>query len=77
MKKNRLFIFLFVLLFFIGIFSITFFRVDPDFLWHLKAGEYMFNNGIITYDVFSWFTSGKYWMSHEWLFEIIIYLFKN
>ena len=76
MKKNRLFIFLFVLLFFIGTFSITFFRVDPDFLWHLKAGEYMFNNGIITYDVFSWFTSGKYWMSHEWLFEIIIYLFK-
>ena len=77
MKKNRLLILLFILIILIGMFSITFFHVDPDFLWHLKAGEYMFKHGIITHDVFSWITSGKYWMSHEWLFEMIIYLFKH
>lgn len=31
------------------------------------------NKQILTKDVFSWFVSGKYWMSHEWLFEVIIY----
>lgn len=77
MKKNKLLIFIFCLIISIGLFSITFFKVDPDFLWHLKAGEYIFKNGIITHDVFSWFTYSKYWMCHEWLFELIIYSLKH
>lgn len=76
MKKNKVF---WINIFFIislCLFSVSFFRLETDYLWHIKAGEYMFNNGIIKHDVFSWYLNGKYWMSHEWLFEIIIYSLK-
>ena len=76
MKKNRLNLSLLLLFISIGIFLLLFFRLEPDYFWHIKAGEYMFKNGVITHDVFSWFVSGKYWFSHEWLFEIIIYALK-
>lgn len=56
--------------------SLVSFSIEPDYFWHIKAGDYMFNNGILRYDVFSWSMNGKYWMSHEWLFELIIYFFK-
>ena len=77
MKKNKS---SYLLLFFIiGIilFSLSFFQIDPDYLWHIKAGEYMFHNGLLRHDVFSWYVNSKYWMSHEWLFEIILYSFKS
>ena len=35
------------------------------------------NKGVLTKDVFSWFMSGKYWMSHEWGFDVLIYLLKS
>ena len=75
-SKNKLTI-CFVLLiigitFFISMFS---FR-DSDYFWHITAGDYMFNHGLLTKDIFSWSVTSKYWMSHEWLFEIIIYGFK-
>ena len=75
MKKNK-FIFIFFLVS-LAIFSLSFFRIDPDYLWHIKAGEYMFKNGVLRQDVFSWSVVGEYWMSHEWLFEIIIYGLKK
>ena len=53
-----------------------FMRRESDYFWHIKAGEYMFKNGILKKDIFSWIVSGKYWYSHEWLFEIILYIFK-
>ena len=53
------------------------FKIDPDYLWHIKAGEYMFKNGILKHDIFSWSMNGKYWMSHEWLFELFIYFLKT
>ena len=74
MKKNR--IFLIVLFISISLFFTSQYILETDYFWHIKAGEYMFNNGILTHDVFSWFASGKYWMSHEWLFEIILYSLK-
>lgn len=53
---------------------LLFFAKDPDYYWHIKAGEYMVkNHTILTHDVFSWYLGGKYWMSHEWLFEVILY----
>ena len=77
MKKNKLNIFLFLLFISVSIFLLIFFCKEPDYFWHIKAGEYMFKKGILTHDVFSWFLYGKYWMSHEWLFEIILYSFKS
>lgn len=60
----------------IGLFFLVFMLKESDYYWHIKAGEYMFKHGIITKDVFSWSVAGKYWTSHEWLFEIILYLLK-
>lgn len=48
--------------------------VDPDFWWHLKAGEYMVQTGgIPQVDVFSAVYFGKEWVAHEWLSEILIF----
>lgn len=59
-----------------SLFMTMLFHKDSDYFWHIKAGEYMFNNGVLTKDVFSWFMNGKYWMSHEWAFDYLIYLLK-
>ena len=74
MKKTRIFIA--ILIVSIIVFLTSRYILDYDYFWHIKAGEYMFKNGVITHDVFSWFMYGKYWFSHEWLFEIILYTFK-
>lgn len=50
-----------------------------DYYWHVKAGEYMVSNLKIPYhDVFSWYgiANNLYWMSHEWLSEVVLYLYK-
>ncbi|MBQ7137048.1 MAG: hypothetical protein IJO43_03645 [Bacilli bacterium] len=61
---------------FLAIFSFGF---GYDYYWHVKAGEYMISNLKIPYhDVFSWYGISKnlYWMSHEWLSEVVIYGYK-
>lgn len=75
-KKELLFVGLLFLTISLSFALLIFLRFDPDYFWHIKAGEYMFKNGILKQDVFSWYLNSKYWMSHEWLFEIIIYAFK-
>jgi hypothetical protein len=48
--------------------------VDPDFWWHLKTGQYLVENRNIPHaDIFSAVFSGKEWVTHEWLSEILIY----
>lgn len=76
MKKNKIFILMILLIISFSLFIVSFYSIDPDYLWHIKAGEVFFNDGIITKDVFSWIVNGKYWICHEWLFEIIIYMLK-
>ena len=77
MKKNKKIFFIFTIFVIImSIFLLNFIKIESDYFWHIKAGEYMFNNKILTHDIFSWSVNGKYWMSHEWLFEIILYVFK-
>ena len=49
--------------------------IDPDYYWHIKAGRFMLEHGVILKsDVFSWVSdiTNAYWMSHEWLFEVLI-----
>lgn len=78
MKKNnkKIFILLGILFAVASIFLTSTYIIEPDYFWHIKAGEYMFKNGPLTHDVFSWIINGKYWMSHEWLFEVILYSLK-
>lgn len=48
---------------------------DGDTLWHIKAGEILLSSGSIpVFDQFSWSASGAPWISHEWLFELLIAL---
>ena len=75
-KNNKLKIFLLIYAISVCLVCLFKFKIDPDYLWHVKTGEYMFKNGILTHDVFSWSLKGRYWMSHEWLFEIFIYTLK-
>ncbi len=73
--KNHklLFSFFFFLLSFC-LFLMFFLRVDIDYFWHFKAGEYMVENTtILVKDIFSWSMYQAPWMSHEWLFDIFIY----
>lgn len=77
MKKEKKIIISFsILIIFYCLFLLNFFHIETDYFWHIKAGEYMFKHGPLHNDIFSWYVTGKYWMSHEWLFEIIIYYLK-
>lgn len=57
--------------------SVFLFNYGNDFYWHLKAGSYIVENHKIPFtDVFSWYAKSNQlsWVSHEWLFEVVIYL---
>lgn len=48
--------------------------LDPDFGWHLKTGEYIYNNGFPRLDVFTYTASDFPFVSHEWLNDVLVYL---
>ncbi len=75
--NNKIELSILIFLISLSLFFASLFRVEGDYLWHIKAGEYMASHGILTKDVFSWILSGEYWMSHEWLFEMIIYYMRE
>lgn len=45
-----------------------------DYLFHIKSGEYILENGDIPReDSFSFTKEGKKWDDHEWLYQVLIY----
>ena len=46
-------------------------QLESDTLWHIKAGEYMLDQGLVKTDPFSWTMRGTPWFSHEWLWEVL------
>lgn len=47
---------------------------DPDYYWHLEAGEYIVNHmALPSGDPFSYTFRGQPWALHEWLFEVALY----
>src|SRR5690606_2377383 len=47
---------------------------DPDYFWHLKAGEYILaHRALPPGDVFSFTRAGQPWVLHEWLFEVVLF----
>ena len=48
---------------------------DADFWWHLKTGEYIWqNHEVPKADFFSHTAEGRDWTTHEWLSQVVIYL---
>lgn len=60
--------------------SLAFYRfsqtvADPDLWGHIKFGETMWKAGKVAIpDPFSYLTSGRPWLNHEWLSEVVFYL---
>ena len=59
----------FVLIFALGVQL----RIDTDVWWHLRAGAYMLDNGIIRSDPFSFTKAGETWIDHSWGADILSY----
>ena len=47
--------------------------LDPDMWWHLKAGEFILQNGIPEQDIFSFTVPENRWITHEWLSEVVMW----
>jgi tetratricopeptide (TPR) repeat protein len=69
-------IFLFFLIIFFGFCALLAAQkiVDPDFWWHLKTGEWIWQHKAIPHvDPFSYTFKGAEWINYEWLFHAVIY----
>lgn len=72
LSARRLLVFVLLLILFMGAARPIF---DPDFWWHLKTGQFIFETRTIPHaDIFSVVYFGKEWVTHEWLSETIIYM---
>lgn len=58
-----------------AIFTLTAGQItDPDFWWHLRTGQLIYETRAIPHaDIFSFTAQGKEWVTHEWLAEVLIY----
>jgi hypothetical protein len=53
----------------------NFYMTDPDFGWHLRAGEWILSHHAVPRtDPFSSFGAGKPWCDYSWLFDIFFVL---
>ena len=48
--------------------------LDPDMWWHLRTGEYIWQYGIPTQDIFSFTVPHHAWITHEWLSQLFMWL---
>src|SRR5258708_29772886 len=72
-KRKQLY--LNVLLIIIGTLLLFKAPIDPDFGWHYKYGEYLFNNHKILRDnIFSYTFTDYKWADSYWAAEVIIYV---
>ncbi|MES2437168.1 MAG: hypothetical protein V4519_04105 [Patescibacteria group bacterium] len=60
------------LVLFLAFFIVCAYSYDPDLGWHIKSGQYIVENGIPTYDIFSYSASSFEWINHEWLYSVLI-----
>ena len=68
--------FLFIIALFLNGAAIVFFHlgVDGDHLWSIAIGRWITENSTLPLtDPFSWATYGENWITHQWLFGVIMY----
>ncbi len=72
LTKSKAFFFLFILF---GVFIVYSPPKDPDLGWHLRYGQYNFENKtILKNNIFSFTFPNYYWANSYWLSEILMYL---
>jgi hypothetical protein len=59
-------------LIFISFFLIAWTSIDPDFGWHLQAGNYIRAHGIPSHDIFTYTARTFHWVDHEWGNDVIV-----
>ena len=47
-------------------------RLDPDFGWHLRSGQYIIKNGIPAKDIYTYSAPNFPWINHEWGYDVLI-----
>lgn len=57
---------------FIVFFVYSLLTLDPDFGWHLSAGQYFLHHGIPATDIFTYTARTFPWIDHEWLSDLIV-----
>jgi len=56
-----------------GLFYVhTWQRLDPDFGWHLTAGNYIRQHWIPSHDLFTYTAKSYPWINHEWASDVIV-----
>ncbi|MBV8445757.1 MAG: hypothetical protein JOZ92_07570, partial [Candidatus Dormibacteraeota bacterium] len=56
----------------LAMFAVTSAIRDPDFWWHLKAGQLILaKGGLLGTDPFTYTAATHHWTMHEWLFEAL------
>lgn len=78
-SKNKNIFYITTGILFISIFigSITLAFSGDDYWWHLKAGEWIYQNKQVPKQgILSWYAMQENipWFAHEWLFELFIYI---
>jgi hypothetical protein len=48
-------------------------RIDTDVWWHLRAGAYTLQHGVIRADPFSFTKAGEAWVDHSWGSEVVLH----
>lgn len=66
---------IFEIILFLGLLIMTLRPIeDPDFWWHLRTGQLIYETGEPPHmDPFSFTLPGKVWIAHEWLTELFLY----
>lgn len=75
-KKINLLLLCFITLFLFSLFN---FQYGYDYYWHVKVGENILKYKNLPFiDIYSWYgiQNNLHWISHEWLSEVIIYIYK-
>ncbi len=62
-----------VIILLFGLFwAISWQTLDPDFGWHLAAGNYIWQHWVPAHDIFTYSARGYRWIDHEWGNDIIV-----
>jgi len=73
--KKHFAVALWLFLFSVSVF-LSFSMADPDYWGHIKFGQTIYEtNSIPKTDNFSYTASGLKWLNHEWLSEVIFWIF--